>query len=227
MTTQNEPTDAARAGAEARTAGIILVAASLLAILMMAHHPTAGTHDGAGLAAEIADKAQLSRFVHGVLIALIALQLFAFTIFCKRLGADRILVTAGLVGYAIGTGAMIGAALISGFVVSDLAAHYASLPGAEQTVFIDLARVCMTGNQALARLGVVAASAGIVLWSIVLVASRRSAWLGFVGIIAGVAPAMALLFGALHLDVQGMTLVVVCQAIWNVAVGAQLIRAKL
>jgi len=38
--------------------------------------------------------------------------------------------------------------------------------------------------------------------------------------------AFALSSGALVLDVRGMTLVVVCQTVWNLAVGIQLVRAK-
>lgn len=38
--------------------------------------------------------------------------------------------------------------------------------------------------------------------------------------------AFALTSGALALDVRGMTLVVVCQTVWNLAIGIQLVRAK-
>lgn len=213
-------------GTDARAAGIVLISIALLSIVAMAHHPTAETHDSAALAAEIAGKAWLSRLVHGVLIAFMAAQLWGFAVFSRRIEVERIGALAGFIAYALGTGAMIGAALISGFVVSDLGAHYAQRPDA--ALFVDLARLCMTGNQALARLGVVAMSAAIVLWSLALVRVNRShLWLAVVGLVVGLGPALALLAGAIRLDVGGMTLVVVCQAVWTIGVGVQLIRGKI
>src|SRR5690348_9849873 len=120
MTTTTETPNGTATAGEARIAGGVLVAATLLSILMMAHHPSASTHDPASLAADIAGTATLSRIVHGVLIALIALELYAFVVFSARLAPGRVAARAALVAYAIGTGAMIGAALVSGFVVSSL-----------------------------------------------------------------------------------------------------------
>ena len=227
MTTHDTNAQPDPPAANARTAGIVLVAATLLSILMMAHHPSAGSHDPAALVAEIADKSQLSRIVHGVLIALMGAELFAFIAFCRRLGFERSAVRAGFVAYSIGTGAMIGAALISGFIVSDLAAHYVQQPSGDAMAFVDLSRLAMIGDQALAKLGVVAMSAAIVLWSAALFRSGQDRWVGIAGFVAGLGPAIALLVGAVRLDVGGMTLVVVCQAAWIVIVGIQMIRARI
>lgn len=225
MTTSNERSLAGNSDAAAQTAGIILIASSVLAVLFMAHHPTAQTHDVAALAADIDGKASLSRFVHGGLIALIAAQLFAFTVFCRWVGAERSAVGAGLAAYAIGTGAMIGAALISGFVVSDLAAHYAHEAVGDSQAFIDLLRISMMGNQALAKLGVIAMSTAIALWAFALFRTRRPLWIAIVGLLAGVMPAIALATGLIHLDVTGMMLVVIAQTAWNLSVGVLLMRA--
>jgi hypothetical protein len=45
--------------------------------------------------------------------------------------------------------------------------------------------------------------------------------------IAGLAPAIALLAGVIRLDVHGMLLVVVAQAVWNLAAGTELIRGRI
>ncbi|HET7923388.1 MAG TPA: hypothetical protein VFL30_00735 [Rhodanobacteraceae bacterium] len=225
MTTANEIPDGAGTAGEARIAGIVLVATTLLSILMMAHHPSASTHEPASLAADIAGTATLSRIVHGTLIAIIGAELYAFAVFSGRLSQGRGAARAALVAYAIGAGAMIGAALISGFVVSNLGIYYST--AADPAPFVDFARVCMTGNQALAKLGVVAMSAAIVLWSIALLHDRsRDRWLPIVGFVTGLAPAIALFAGAIRLDVHGMLLVVVAQAIWNLAAGIALIRGR-
>jgi len=44
---------------------------------------------------------------------------------------------------------------------------------------------------------------------------------------AGLAPAIALFAGAIRLDVHGMLLVVIAQAIWNLAAGTELIRGRI
>jgi len=226
MTTANEVPNGTGTAGEARIAGIVLVAATLLSILMMAHHPSASTHDPASLAADIAGTATLSRAVHGVLIALIGFELYAFVVFSGRLAPGRSAARAGFVAYAIGAGAMIGAALISGFIVSSLGVYYASAP--DPTPFVDFARLSMTGNQALAKLGVVAMSAAIVLWAIALLHdSKRARWLAIVGFVTGLAPAIALLAGWVRLDMHGMLLVVLAQAIWNLAAGTELIRGRI
>jgi len=212
--------------ASARRAGIVLVAATVVSIVAMAHHPSVGSHDPGAAIAEIGTKATLSRLVHGVLIALMGLELYAFAVFAERLGARRDAVRIGFVAYAIGIGAMIGAALISGFVVTSLAAHYADA-GADPSAFANLARLAMTGNQALAQLGTIAISAAILAWSIALLHDRAHRWLAIVGLAASMLPALALVAGVIRLDVTGMTLVVVAEAVWNVAAGFALIRGKL
>jgi len=212
--------------ASARRAGIVLVAATVVSIVAMAHHPSVGSHDPGAAIAEIGTKAMLSRLVHGVLIALMGLELYAFAVFAERIGPRRDSVRIGFVAYAIGIGAMIGAALISGFVVTSLAAHYADA-GADPSAFANLARLAMTGNQALAQLGTIAISAAILAWSIALLHDRAHRWLAIVGLAASVLPALALVAGVIRLDVTGMTLVVVAEAVWNVAAGIALIRGKL
>ena len=54
----------------------------------------------------------------------------------------------------------------------------------------------------------------------------RARWLAIVGFVTGIAPAVALAVGAIRLDVHGMLLVVVAQAIWNLGAGIALIRGK-
>ena len=210
----------------ARRAGIVLVAATIVSILAMAHHPSIHSHEPAAAIAEIGTKAALGRIVHGVLIALMGLELYAFAVLADRLGARRDAVRLGFVAYAIGIGAMIGAALISGFVVTHLASHYAEA-GADPSAFTNLARFAMAGNQSLAQLGVIAISVAILAWSVALLHDRAQRWLAIVGLAASVLPALALVAGATRLDVSGMTLVVIAEAIWNVAVGVALIRGRL
>jgi hypothetical protein len=212
--------------ASARRAGIVLIAATLASIVAMAHHPSIGSHEAGAAIAEIHAKAGVNRLVHGVLIALIALELCAFLVFAHRIGTRRDAVRLGVVAWSIGTGAMIGAALISGFVITELAAHYAETT-VDPSAFAHLARLAMSGNQALAQLGTIAFSAAILAWSLALLRDPERRGLALIGLAASVLPALALAAGVIRLDVTGMTLVVAAEAVWNVAAGIALIRGRI
>ncbi len=67
-------------------------------------------------------------------------------------------------------------------------------------------------------------SAGIVCWSLDLCRNPGSLRaVGLFGCLVGLVPALALMFGEIHLDVHGMTEVVVVQAAWNIAVALLII----
>ena len=104
MNTENANVPDTRDTGNGTTAGAIIIAASLLSVLMMAHHPSVATHDASKVFAEIADKAWIDRLVHGSLIFLLGAQVFGYIEFCSRLGFFRNLVRAGMIGYVIGVG---------------------------------------------------------------------------------------------------------------------------
>ena len=210
-----------------RTAGAIIVAASLLALLMMAHHPSGSTRDMAVFVEQVARVGALNRVVHGALIALLAALLFGFAEFSRVFGAGRSLVRAALVAYAIGTAADIGAATINGFAVGRVAAYYAGADTAALEQLRALLHLGWAMNQSLADLGEVARAIAIVLWSLAILRTRTQLLLGASGVLVGGAIALALLGGWLTLDVHGMLLAVVCASAWNVALGVQLLRGRL
>ncbi len=210
-----------------RTAGAIIVAASLLALLMMAHHPSGSTRDMAVFVEQVARVGALNRVVHGALIALLAALLFGFAEFSRVFGAGRSLVSAALVAYAIGTAADIGAATINGFAVGRVAAHYAGADTAALEQLRALLHLGWAMNQSLADLGEVARAIAIVLWSLAILRTRTQLLLGASGVLVGGAIALALLGGWLTLDVHGMLLAVLCASAWNVALGVQLLRGRL
>lgn len=210
-----------------RSIGWIIAIASAAAVAMMAHHPMLTSSGMDGLVAETARKAQASRFVHGALIAVLGLLLFGFSEYSRRAGAPRPWLRAALLAYATGVAASIGAALINGFVVPGLSLRYAGA-GADQLEFLRHSlRLCRHANQALADTGEAARALAVLLWSGVLLRSRRSVWLGVAGIAIGAAVLLAILSGALELDLRGEMLAVLAAAGWNVALAAQLLRGKL
>jgi len=184
-----------------RITGAALILAAGLSVLMMAHHPSSA-HDAA-----------LGQFVHGALIGLIAVTAWGFAHMALRRGLDRPTVLAGLVAYATGVAATIGAATINGFVVTALAAR--------GDIGRDVFLLAWESNQALARLGVVAMGAGFALWSIGWV--RQDGWparaLGALGIAAGVVPIVLLLTGTLGMNLAGAILIYAMQSAWIALAG--------
>ena len=205
--------------------GIILIVATLLELLAMAHHPTVQSSDISEAVLAISRFGTLSAVVHGILISLMLLIAHALVDFAARRGLHRQLVRAGAIAYGCGILLMIGAAMVSGFIVPSLAALLPHLTPIDLQIDRQLLILCRVLNQWCANVAVVAMSAGIVCWSLDLCADaglRRA--VGLFGLAAGLVPAMALLLGGIHLDVHGMTLVVAVQAAWNLAIALLLIR---
>ena len=208
-------------------AGILLIVFTLLAVVAMAHHPTVGrTHDDGQLVQRIAALSRETAVIHGLLIASLLLVLHGLSEFAWRRGFEQPLVRGGAIAYTAGVFVMIGAALVSGFVVTDVASLTrqdtpADLQGVRQLLIL-----CGIVNRACADFGVVAMSVGIGLWSADLLRDRGATRaIGVLGVVVGVAPVVALLAGVIRLDVHGMLAVVVMQAAWNLAIGARLLRA--
>jgi hypothetical protein len=120
---------------------------------------------------------------------------------------------------------MLGAALVSGFVIGDIASLLPHDTPADLQIDRPILILCGVLNQVCARFGVVAMSVGIGLWSIDLLRDRGAArTIGVLGCIVGIAPVVGLLSGTIHLDVHGMRTVVLIQAAWNLAIAAWLLR---
>jgi hypothetical protein len=213
--------------AATRNAGILLVAASVLEVAAMAHHPSVASSNIAQAVEQVARLSDLSGLIHGLLIGLMLAVLYAFTEFCRRRGVAVPMVRAGLIAYTIGVLAMIGAAMMSGFVITQVASLAPRVTEADLHTSGQLLILCSVLNQKFAGLGVVLMSVGIVLWSLDLLRSPRLArLLGIFGLLIGLLPAGALALGALHLNVHGMTQVVLLQSVWNIGVGLLLIRGS-
>jgi len=208
-----------------QVAGWLLAASSLLSLLFMLHHPSVAATATGQMVAEVSREALLAMTVHGVLIAMLFVQFYSLTVLSVRLGLRRGPVIAGLTAQAAGVLAMLGAALISGFLVPDLAGHLGGASrealemGRQQMSFAHLA------NQRLAQVGVVAMGLAMAMWSITLLADRGfTRLIGAAGLLLGSALVTAMLSGRITLHVHGMTLVLAILVVWYLAVAVQLIR---
>jgi hypothetical protein len=217
----------ARSRAAARAAGALLIGGSILEIAAMAHHPSVHAHDLAAVLVQLRALSAASAWVHGVLIALMLTVFFALTEFAWQRGITRPAIRAGLIAYAAGVVAMMGAALVDGFVTPRVAILAEGLGAADLSITAQLLHLCILFNQALAHLGAIAMSVAIIAWSLDLL--RRAGFeraLGAAGIAIGLGCVAALIAGVLQLDVHGMMLVLVLQAAWTIGVGVLLLRMR-
>jgi hypothetical protein len=127
---------------------------------------------------------------------------------------DRPAVALALVAYSVGMFGGIGAAVVDGFVVVELAPH----DGMAGEGFV-LARAL---NQALAYLGAIAVGAAYALWGVDLLrpgGGRMERIVGAAGLAAGLVPLGLLAAGVLRMNVDGALIVYAVQWGWMVLVG--------
>ena len=209
----------------ARAAGALLIVASIFELLAMAHHPSVHAHDLATVLVQLQALSAVSAWVHGVLIALMLIVFFALTEFAWQRGITRPAIRAGLIAYAAGVVAMMGAALVDGFVTPRVATLSTGVSATDLQVTAQLLKLCMLFNQALARLGAIAMSAAIIAWSLdLLLRAGLERALGVAGMAIGLGCVAALIAGVLQLDVHGMMLALVLQAAWTIGLGVLLIH---
>jgi len=206
-----------------RKAGIALIAGSLGSILTMAIHPTGNASLNA---AEVAHLMSASAAAHSLgIVSVLAMFLGACGLERRIAAPDRVSLAA-FVAYAFSCVAIMIAAAVSGFIIPDIMKHMLrDVPGSAHQWQIVIDGIFQI-NQAFARIFSVGASASILLWSISIL---RNGGLGRGIAIYGcvVAPLIiiGIFVGHLRLDVHGMGIIALGQAIWFVIVGTQLLRA--
>ena len=208
-----------------RIAGGLLLMAALGAMVLITQHPTTGSPGHDSIAGEIISESALNSFVHGGMIAFVLAFYFGLSALSRRLDESHASVRGAQLMFAAATFSMIGAALVSGFVVPGLAEHYAD--GAQQELFIAQLHLLGETNQALAKMGTVLYGAAIFLWSLRLAGlSGLARVTGIVGLIIGALITAGILSGHLVLNVHGMGVVIFLMGVWFILIALQLMRGK-
>ncbi len=207
-------------GIDTRLPGIALLISPLIALAVMAQHPTTGSIHSDSFAKNVERVAALTQMVHGTLIVLVAVITWSLVAFALRRGVTRWLMLQGVVAWVIGAACMIVAAAFNGFVVIDIARMTMRAPETS-----DMLKVVLQGFGAgvgvIEMIGGVGISAALFLWSADLALNKSIArWAGVFGLVAGAGLMIALATGMMRLNVPGMMLVVAVWAVWFLAVGA-------
>jgi hypothetical protein len=207
-------------------AGIAIACCAVVTIFAVAHHPTVSARAPAEAMAAMVRVATPDRIVHGVLIAIMAVLLFGFSVFSLRRGLHRATSIAGLIAYAAGVIALTGAGLIDGFLVPAIAERYArASPEAIKTT-IPLLLVGALTIQILSKFGIVAMSTAVAFWSADLVATPgvlRAT--GVIGFVSGIVAVVFLVFAG-NLNPHSLGAIVTAQAVWYLAVAVLLVRGR-
>lgn len=199
-----------------RIAGIVLLVAAILTIVAMAHHPSEIEHGDAGIGMT------LGGFIHATMIVLLAANLWGLAIFSIRQALGGWML-AGLLAYGISFVGNLIAALVNGFIVPAVASQV------DHAQTGDLFVLLWQSNQAAAQLGIYAASAAFVFWSVFLLSRKKASDLvvGSLGLLAALVPGVALHTSLITLNVDGAFLAYGVQAAWTGLVGLLMFRDRL
>ena len=212
---------------QGRVGGIIIAACTALSLLAIAHHPTLQISKIETGIEQVVRLASLDRLVHGVMIAITLALDFGYAIFSFRCGIHRQSVLVGLIAYAVGSAAIISAALIDGFVLPAIAEQYVSLPRAASAA-ATLFSFCAIEIETFTRFGLIATSVAILAWSAPLLRRSGSLQLAAVtGVVSALASVALLTMMRAPLNPQTLLLLLGAQSIWNLAVANVLLRRSL
>jgi len=198
--------------------GWLLAVTTLLSLILIAHHPVADLRNPARGLQNIVAMGNTDRWVHGLLILIVVLLATGFSGFAWRLGVAHPLVMAGWLSQILGAMALIGAGLIDGFIIPDLAAR----GGAAAYDLIGLGGIWI---QADTKLGLVLTAASAVFFGHALLHHRGGAlWIGLLGIGVGGFSAAFVLTMAARFNPPLLLAYMSAQAAWHLTVAFWMIR---
>ena len=208
-------------------AGIAIVVASLLTLLSIAHHPTTSKAlSPADAIAAIVASSGSDRMVHATVIGTMLAMVFGFTVYTLRRGLHRSAVIGALIAFTFGVATTLGAALIDGFLIPEIASRYAAATADQLTRGAMLLSVCALAIQVATKAGLVGMSLAIVLWSADLIFDKGFLRIaGVVGVLAGIVPAVLTLSGG-YIDPHALMIVLVIQTIWYLGIATLLLQRR-
>jgi uncharacterized membrane protein len=210
-----------------RRAALAIAATTGLALVALSHHPVAIQQNSVQeTLAQIVALQGMDGLVHGMLIAMLAILSAGFAVFGALLGSRRPPVVFALCAYGLGCCIVVAAMLLDGFAIPQLARQFVTAPQADADSARVLIRAVGVVIQVLTKAGLLAMCAALPAWSYALCSgvkvSRWAFGCAAVGVVAGLLPAVFILFADVRLAPASLMAIFAFHAVWNLAVAAVL-----
>lgn len=204
---------------DGRIGGGLMLGSTLTALFLMMHHPT--SLNGPDYGHLMTDWS--NGLVHGGMIATLLVLIAGTSELSRRLGEGHLSVRAGAMAFRGGIAAMIGAALINGFVVPRivLAASNDQIAQLQGLPFGAL-------NQVLALFGMVLVRMACALWAVRLLRLGTVAKIAAVlGIMLAALSCWWLVHGQGAFGLYPAMIALTVFAVWSLIVAVQMLRGQI
>jgi len=208
-------------------AGIVVGLGAALTLLAVANHPVLNRSHG-DILTQVVALGPMDRFMHGSVIAVVLALVYGLAVFSLLRGFGRECVLAGFIAYALGSVSWVGAALVDGFLVPDIAGRFAGGSAAELDTARALLVFCAIVIQTLTKFGLASVSAGILSWSLDLLRSAGAPRnVGIIGLLAGSLPPIVVLASGMTITAHSLVVIVLAQTVWYFGIATLLIRRRI
>ncbi len=216
--------------AHRRRAALGIACTTGLALFALFHHPVVSQASSVEESlAQLISLQLMDGVVHGGLIVMLAVLAAGFAVFSRLLGQRRAPVIVAMAAYGVGCFIVVGAMLLDGFVVPQLARQFINTPQGEVDVVYIVLRVIGTIIQVLTKAGLLAMCAAFLAWSYALASVPEwpwSRWCATLGAAAGLFPGLFILVVDVRLTPGSLIAIFGVHSIWNLAVAALLVRSS-
>lgn len=206
-----------------RGRGTALIVSAVASLFIALAHPTGRDF------ANTADRPAvvlLSQIVHGLAIAAVVVSLLGSIGLWRRLApAAPLAADLAAVAFALAGGCTVLAAVAGGFLAPDLLGRMAGGDAAATASATAAMLYNHLAQRVYAKIFTLATAAAIGLWSFAGWRHRRlPRWLAAYGLASAIAVTGLLVAGALVLDVHGLLVLMLAEAVWFVGAGTALCR---
>lgn len=206
-----------------RISGSAMIAAVLVSLVMIMHHPVVSHHDTQSLVRGIREQAGLDRLVHGMLPLSSGVLTCGALLFSARLGlANRLHVLIGALAVLLSLVFTCLAVMLDGFVAPALAERC----GQGSACFGSVSDLLLIGAlqiEFLTRSAIFATALATALWAADLMFRQDgSKAVGAIGALSSAAQIWLLLGTANRLTPHELAIVVLAQSAWYVGMGAMM-----
>ena len=213
-----------------RQAALAIACTTGLALFALSHHPVSGKASSVQESlAQLVSLQLMDGVVHGVLILMLAVLAGGFAVFSSFLGRRRAPVIVGMAAYGLGCCIVVGAMLLDGFAVPQLARQFIGRSQGEVDVIFIVLRVIGTIIQVLTKAGLLSMCAAFLAWSFALASAPDWPWsrcCAALGVAAGLFSGLFILVVDVRLTPGSLMAIFGVHSIWNFGVAAVLVRSS-